>query len=133
MVDSGARGVGGRVAGGWRAGEGTGPGRAGAREGMVRSKLSPGVRGAAVAATALAGCGRGRDGRGCGEWEKPHAGATDESPKCLLVTEMWGSPFFLPSSTTLRSRDGSLGGLWRPQLSERVRGPRSPPSEGREV
>src|ERR1700761_5844209 len=99
---------------------------------MGRWRRAPGEREAAVSATALAGCGRGRDGRGCGEREKPHAGATDERPKCLLVTEMSGSPVFLPSSTTLRSRDGSLGGLWRPQLSERVTGSRSRPSEGRE-
>src|SRR6201996_9303695 len=135
--------------------EGTGRGWAGAREGTGRgwagargrdgawpgwrpgkgrgvAGLAPGKREAAVSATALAGCGRGRDGRGCGEWERLHAGATDERPKCLLVTEMSGSPVFLPSSTTLRSRDGSLGGLWRPQLSERVTGPRSRPSEGRQ-
>src|ERR1700761_1617831 len=121
-----------------------GPGRAVARRGTGPAGLAPGVRDGAVSATALAGWGRGRDGRGGGEWgggggggggewEKPHAGATDERPKCLLVTEMRRSPVFLPSSTTLRSRDGSLGGLWRPQLSERVTGPRSRPSEGREV
>ena len=39
-------------------------------KGWGRVELAPEVRDAAVSATALAGCGRGRDGRGCGEWEK---------------------------------------------------------------
>jgi len=49
-------------------------------EGTVPRKLAP-DKGRAVSATALAGCGRGRDGRVCGEREDPwsvrHEGATD--------------------------------------------------------
>src|SRR6201996_5436023 len=78
-------------------------------KGWSRLELGPGGRPAAVSATARAGCGRGRDGRGCGEWKKLHGSATDLSPKCLLVTEMSGSPVFLPSFPRLQGgREGAV-------------------------
>src|SRR6201996_9359367 len=97
-----------------------GAGRAGARG-----------RDEAVSATALAGCGRGRDGRGCGEWEKPHAGATDLSPKCLLVTEMGGSPVFLPCSSCTAITLSELTVPWHGQLTQGVSDLCSGPPEGR--
>src|SRR6201996_8515713 len=123
--------------------EGTGRGWAGAREGTGRgwagargrdgawpgwrpgkgrgvAGLAPGKREAAVSATALAGCGRGRDGRGCGEWERLHAGATDESLKCLLVTEMWGSSVFLPGSSCIAIALSELTVPWHGQLTQGV-------------
>jgi hypothetical protein len=35
------------------------------RLGLLTTKVAAGEKDAAVSATALAGCGRGRDGRGC--------------------------------------------------------------------
>src|SRR5215471_332865 len=43
-------------------------------------------RDVAVSATALAGCGRGRDGRGCGGWRNRDGGVTDaarERHRCV--------------------------------------------------
>jgi len=64
--------------------EGPRPFEAGARKGRGPASWRP-IKGLAVSSTALAGCGRGRDGRGCGEREGPrtvrHEGATDPSPE----------------------------------------------------
>src|SRR5271156_2943816 len=64
-------------------------------------------KGRAVSSTARAGCGRGRDGRVCGERGGILAGGsrgsderdTDPSRKSDLVTEMPGTSPFLPSSS----------------------------------
>src|ERR1700761_9693101 len=100
---------------------------------MGRWRRAPGEREAAVSATARAGCGRGRDGRGCGEREKLHAGATDQWPECLLVTEMWGSPVFLPGSSCTAITLSELTVPWHGQLTQGVSDLCSGPPEGRKV
>jgi len=47
---------------------------------MDSSEAGARGKGRAVSSTARAGCGRGRDGRGCGEWRKRHGGATATPP-----------------------------------------------------
>src|SRR3954464_1459483 len=92
-------------------------------------KLAPGTRDArrlgerAVSATALAGCGRGRDGRGCEEWPRSstraprvrHGRGTDASPMTGLVTEIVGSPRFRACWSTVTTTMQALWLLWRLQ------------------
>jgi hypothetical protein len=47
-----------------------GPAKLAPGEGTWPGKLAPGGRDPAVSSTTPAGCGRGRDGRVCGEWRK---------------------------------------------------------------
>jgi hypothetical protein len=99
---------------GLRSGEGCGRGSLRPGKGCGRVGLAPGggmrpgraaarVRDVAVSATALAGCGRGRDGRGCEGAEEgsreDHGSATDPSPMSDLVTETPRMSLFLPSSS----------------------------------
>jgi len=56
-----------------------GPSEAGVRKGRGALKLSP-EKGRAVSSTALAGCGRGRDGRGCGEQRNRHGSVPGPRP-----------------------------------------------------
>src|SRR3954447_8839502 len=98
-------------------------------KGWGRLKLAPGegTRGVsaspAVSATALAGCGRGRDGRECGSGRGSlpraprvrHGRGTDPSPKARGVTETVGSPRFLTCCPTVTTTMQALWLLWRLQ------------------
>src|SRR3954447_18279863 len=106
-------------------------------KGWGRLKLAPGkgTRGvsasAAVSATALAGCGRGRDGRGCEEWRRSstraprvrHGRDTPSSRDSYLVTESVGSPRFRACWATVTTAMHGLTTRWCGQLTQRVSGP----------
>jgi len=138
------------------AGEGTGASEAGAggRDGDFL-KLTPGrdaalsswrpIKGRAVSSTALAGCGRGRDGRECGErgdpWTICHEGATDPSPEghgsvtgvrwtIPSSTETSGTPRFLPCCPTVTDALSTLSPLWGTKSRQRVHDPSIPAGKG---
>src|SRR5689334_19232642 len=96
----------------------------------------------AVSATALAGCGRGRDGRvSWGVMRDRRGRVTGESPRCAGcptdpsrkahgVTETSGSPRFGACCTTPHLPLGELTTPWCGQLTQRVPRPLGTVTEG---